>query len=436
VPSVIERKLETWIEAKVIESDVAERIRAFEEETSAHTGGRIAVQVAVALGSIALAAGVLLFVGAQWDQLSPAARFLLVLSMVAAFHAAGAVLAQRSHVYSVAMHALGTIALGAGVYLAGQIFNLDEHWPAGVMMWAAGAALAYWLLRDDVQGLFTALLVPTWLIAEWAVAAQPYRWSGAISEIVPMYGLVLTGSVCVTGYALRRTVIWRVLAGIGGLAAIVSACALIIEGGDRAFNPSGFPVSLAVIGFAVATAAPLAWAWLVDHDLLLPNLAMAAWAGIAILIARATYTAYTPYNYGARHIHDYLSFVWLLVAAAAIAWWGMQRDNKEVVQFGNFCAFIATAGILGFGHSALLPYLIAAAASAAWAGWGVWSGRLTNINTGVVMFAVAVAWFYFGELMNTMGRSAGLIGVGVLFLLGGWALAKARKELIAKVRMA
>ena len=56
-------------------------------------------------------------------------QFALVLSMVGVFHAAGAVSERRFPAMATALHTLGTIALGGGIYLAGQIFNLDEHWP-------------------------------------------------------------------------------------------------------------------------------------------------------------------------------------------------------------------------------------------------------------------------------------------------------------------
>lgn len=80
-----------------------------------------------------LGAGVLLFVAAHWDELSPTQRFLLVLTMVSGFHIAGGLLIDRLKPLGIALHAVGTIALGGGIFLAGQIFNLQEHWPGGIM---------------------------------------------------------------------------------------------------------------------------------------------------------------------------------------------------------------------------------------------------------------------------------------------------------------
>ena len=93
-----------------------------------------------------LGAGVLLFVSAHWDELSPASRFSLVLLLVAGFHVVGAITSQRFSAFATTMHCLGTVALGAGIFLSGQIFNLQEHWPGGVMLWAIGAWLGWKML--------------------------------------------------------------------------------------------------------------------------------------------------------------------------------------------------------------------------------------------------------------------------------------------------
>jgi len=37
-------------------------------------------------------------------------------------------------------------ALGGGIFLSGQIFHLQEHWPGGLLLWAAGAWVGWWLL--------------------------------------------------------------------------------------------------------------------------------------------------------------------------------------------------------------------------------------------------------------------------------------------------
>src|SRR5262249_61736495 len=74
---------------------------------------------------------------------------------------------ERFAVLSTTLHAVGTISLGAGIFLAGQIFNLQEHWPGGLLLWALGAWVAYLLLHDWPQAALAALLTPMWLGGEW-----------------------------------------------------------------------------------------------------------------------------------------------------------------------------------------------------------------------------------------------------------------------------
>jgi hypothetical protein len=84
-----------------------------------------------------------------------------------------------------------------------------------------------------------------------------------------------------------------------------------------------------------------------------------------------------------------------------------------------------------------VPNLLAHALVAAFAVFIIWWGvRLASkalVNLGIVGFAVAVGWFYFSDIFDKVGRSLGLIGLGVLFLAGGWALEKTRRGLITRM---
>jgi hypothetical protein len=66
--------------------------------------------------------------------------------------------------------------------------------------------------------------------------------------------------------------------------------------------------------------------------------------------------------------------------------------------------------------------------------WGVDEGRSERVNMGSAVFAATVVAFYFSEVMDKLGRSASLIGLGLLFLAGGWALERLRRRLVQQAR--
>ena len=161
-----ESHLEQWILTGVLDPATGQRIRAWESQR-ARPGLRWPISIALAFGALLLGAGVLLFVSAHWDELSASQRMAVVVLMVAIFHAGGASVASRFQGLSIALHAIGTVALGAGIALAGQIFHLSEHWPGAILLWTVGSTLAWALLRHWTQAALTAILIPYWLAGEW-----------------------------------------------------------------------------------------------------------------------------------------------------------------------------------------------------------------------------------------------------------------------------
>src|SRR2546430_8307997 len=74
----LDKQLERWVSAGVVDATTAARIRTLEQSQGSGERLRWPVLLAVALGGLLLCAGVLLFVAAHWDELSPAWRFTLV----------------------------------------------------------------------------------------------------------------------------------------------------------------------------------------------------------------------------------------------------------------------------------------------------------------------------------------------------------------------
>jgi uncharacterized membrane protein len=80
------------------------------------------------------------------------------------------------------------------------------------------------------------------------------------------------------------------------------------------------------------------------------------------------------------------------------------------------------------------PYLWAAVLAILVIAGGVRDRRGERINLGTAGFALAVTVFYFSDVMDRLGRSASLIGLGLLFLGGGYLLERTRRRLLERVR--
>jgi uncharacterized membrane protein len=368
--------LDRWLAADVIDQDTAARIRVFEQTHPQSRAAGWPVWIALASGALMLGAGVLLFVSAHWDSLSPGARFTLVVSVVAVFHLAGGFTAERSPQLSTTLHTVGTVALGAGIYLAGQIFNLDEHWPGGFMLWALGSVVAWALLEQWPQLALTATLVPAWLFSEWSVATSPRVVDlDAASGNVATCGTFLLALAYFTTLRGNQRERWRrTLMWVGGLA-LLPAALLLIAASDRMWSPHSVPALSKVLlwtGWTVAISLPCAVA--------LVTRGASAWPIVPALL-------WTIILIGIRSIAGEL---WLYL------WWAL-------------------------GGLALVA-------------WGVRDRRSERINMGSAVFALTIVAFYFSEVMDKLGRSVSLVGFGLLFLAGGWALERVRRRLVLETR--
>jgi uncharacterized membrane protein len=400
VMTEIDALLERWQNAGLLSAEAAARIRAHERAMAtapaAPREGKPAARAeaagmrwqgvtALILGAILLACGVVLFVNAHWSQLSPAGRFALVCAMVAVFHIAGGLAREKYAHLSTALHAVGTIATGAAVALTGQIFNIEEHWPAAILLWALAGFAAWALLGDQAQQTLALLLLPAWMFSEFSYYADPH--SGEDAYIGRM---LFTWAILYITFFVgsRRRAVQGILFACAAVASIFGIC-VMLENWTSYGNQTFLPFSLRVWAWVIIAAVPLIVAAFHGHKGLIP---------IAAAIA----------------------------LALALPWcYRMQSDTYSA---GN--------GQTYTNHYAM-PNLLAHALVAAFAvflcWWGVRLASRLLVNFGIVGFAIAVVWFYFSDLFGKLGRSLGLIGLGILFLAGGWALERTRRRILAGI---
>ena len=379
--------LTRWQSAGLLDAETASRIRAHEAEQKKPAGQNAKsmgwqVIVALILGAILLACGVALFVSAHWDEIGPGARLAVVLAMVSVFHLGGGWARARFRGLSTALHAVGTLSTGAAIALVGQIFNIEEHWPAAVLMWAIAALAGWILLRDEAQQVLTLLLFPAWILSEFSYSA-----SGYIGEDVYIGRFLVVWAVLYLTFFIgsKRKVLRGILFAVAAIASFVGIV-MLLQGwrswGDTTFLPLG----LRTWGWVDFAVLPLLFSVFKFRKCVIP-VAVALAFSIALPWCQKVRTVYYDYgNVRGSNVINELN----LAANALVA---------------TFCVFLI------------------------W--WGVRQISQALVNLGVVGFAITVFWFYFSDIFDKLDRSLGLIGLGILFLAGGWALEKARRRIVS-----
>ncbi len=393
-------RLGKWVEAGLVDPSTAEAIHRWEAlhgTPLAGTGGSrlgTAVWFALALGGLLLAAGLLLFVSAHWQGLAPNGRLGLLLALVLAFHGGGALAAASFPALATTLHGIATVALGGGLYLAGQTFHLNALWPEGLLLWALGAGLGWLLLRQWPQLALLALLAPAWLLAAWLRVCDQVRAStsglGDGPALVPAAGLLLLslayfsaprGSHTMGG---RRVLLW-----IGGLALVPAALLWALMASLTSGAPP-LPTSLAICGWSVALGAPLILAW--------------ALGGHRLAVVGVTTG-------------------WMLA--------GLGQARRAQAQSAPQ-ALAAAGPLAAVGQGVVhLWWLLGGLMLAL---WGSSSGRTERVNFGAATMAITVLVYYFSSVFSLLDQAVGLLGLGLLFMVGGWGLERLRRRLLAAPR--
>ncbi len=373
------RNLDRWIAAGILDRATAGRIRSFEDARGAGERLRWPVMLALALGGLLLGAGVLLFVAAHWQELTPGSRFALVLLMVAAFPVGGALTSDKFPALSTTFHAIGTVCLGAGIFLAAQIFNLEANWTNGILLWAAGSLIGWLLLAKWPHAALLALLVPSWLVGKWFYASG-HDWDTGGSFV--WEGLLLLSLTYLSARtAEHESPERKALVSLGAIALLPFAIIAVLARGEiaRSYGPGSAASPSFIVEWLIAIGAPLSLALLLRGRAAWMNGVSAVWVlGLALV---------APHH----------SFLW---------------NDWDVMGFYVWAAL----GAVG---------LIA---------WGIAERRRERINLGVAAFAITVLFFYFSSVMDKLGRAESLVGIGVLLLLGGWGLERLRRILVARVQ--
>ena len=407
--------LEEWIAKGLVPASSRDAILA---SAGAGSGARLDLILAV-LGVVLLGAGAMSFVAANWQDMSKLTRLIMLFgAMWAAYAIAIYFLARARDVIGQAFVLLGVLMFGANIMLIAQTYNINAHFPDGVLLWGLGALAA--AASVPSRAALAAALV---LGAVWTW--QEYQYF----DVVLHWPFLIYWAACA---ALAFTFAWRPGVHLT-LLAFIFWFALNTEGLAK------------LLGWSEAESTSI--------YIFLP---LAIWSLLQLFEARGNAFSITTghyaffiflFAYGLLHLPDNGDYSpatsWLifavtasLVALAAAAVGVARKALNGVDLLGIAFACITTMAyvfLVKKGNSSLdVPYL---AFTLLVILWSVQRGVRTEdrfvINLSMVAFGLWVLYTYFVMFSGLLDQAVFFTAGGILLILLSLGIEGLRRRLVS-----
>lgn len=364
----LERQVQRWLAAGIIDAATAERIIAHERRAS-----RPVLLLAIAgLGAFAIGVGLLSVIAANWGDIPRLVKLLAMLGLFGA-NAYGLVWAcGRQHGWITDALALGYFALTlASIALVGQTYQLEGEPYQVLLLWLLVGSPALWL----AEGAFAALVFLGALAVTGAFSFDP---------LVDLFG-----------YDSHAAILVR--ASLGSAAVFGPLLVASLPALQR--RRPAFAAMYERLGWSllVLAASCGVHVWYLSMD---SNDVREAWVGARVVIVFVALSLWRVQGLGSGAQAE-----WLLPARALI---------------GLASVVIGLGALVPHTHVAMVGSLsfVTVWALVAWCGYQAHAMQIVNLATAVIAARIFVTYIeVFGSMLAT---GAGLIVSGVLLLVLAW----------------
>ncbi|HET7832721.1 MAG TPA: DUF2157 domain-containing protein [Gallionella sp.] len=429
----LERDLPVWVEKGWVQPGAEQDLLS---HVAAQQGGGERHIIALAImGVLLLGAGVITFFAANWSGMSKLSKLLVLFGSMSAAYIAAAITVSRAKLPRVgeSLWLLGVLLFGANIMLIAQTYNIDSHYPDGVLTWALGgllvayaapaqaamaAAIALAVLWSGMESLEFDQLHWGFLVFWLACLPAVYRKSWHTAAQLAMAGLLLWSLFFFTNLG-------RIYGHSAYLVQLYFLVYLMLFVGGMVLTISERTRELAsIVKHYAAVAATLAFFALTFPEL---HRRSVPWRGIAATpMPDASWAALT------------LSAAVLLVAL--VLWYRRLNPSAEAspyLKWGRMLlAVIAVLFVANLILQGEYGGLLALLFNVAFFGALVWllfhslhHADKTMLNLTFLMFAVWLLTRYFDTFWTLLNRSFFFMAGGVLLLAGGYVLERQRRKL-------
>ncbi|MDD5688444.1 MAG: DUF2157 domain-containing protein [Elusimicrobia bacterium] len=384
----LEQESEIWVREGLISEEQRTKIIIHYDSTPQVPIQRQRLTTIIAtLGSLLIGIGIILFFASNWDKISPFHKMILLLIALLGSYLVGYRLSIKDYPnISLAFYFLGSIIYGSNIFLVAQTYNIQSHWPNGILWWGIGVLPLALILSSRAITTLTLLVFSFWLGSELCFGINISDDKGIF-----LYGIA---------YGL-----WGCgLMGIGYLFERISQFEKI----SRVFQKIGlFLIFAGLYPFSFRSKYAKVQSGLLmetfDRNPFFLKLSIILTI-ISIFSVISVYLKKT----GKKEIS--LS-IWLLISVTLIWLVGFLLPPLTILTaiLSNIILFIGIISIIFIGYL---------------------NRHAFCVNIGLLFFAALVIGRYFDFAWEYMERSAAFTVGGLLLLLMGFALERSRRKLL------
>ncbi len=157
------KQLPLWVKDNLISGEQAKQLQSHYPVDDSMGLGRLLI---TGIGAIMIGLGVILLFAYNWADMSKYLKLAVIFGSLISSHLLGMFVVGRNRLFGESLFALGTMLMGSAIFLVGQIYHLDSHYPTAILLWSAGALAMAWALPSLTQAFMAICLVILWHVTE------------------------------------------------------------------------------------------------------------------------------------------------------------------------------------------------------------------------------------------------------------------------------
>ncbi len=393
------------------------------------------------LGSILLGLGIILFFAHNWKYIAVPIKLGIIFSLVTAVYAAGYWLVFEKKAYTGignALILLGVLFFGAGIWLIAQIFNINAHYPNGILFWSLGGVAVSLVTRLKPVVILSIILMTIWTVVEQTgFEQQNYLFIIIMLAVVfPLVYLersklgIIAGVVSVSVWFGIFNHIWqldivtysRFAYFAGGMLVFFVFLYSYSSFQTLALKRPDFEFPLRIIALLGIFITLYSFTFRGMEDSVIKNgsiILPPADALLVLLVVAAALSYMLVLNlmrnkYSRPAIYETAALVLFVLLTALSLYVPLSRSNGIFIYtiLFNIIFLSLVISILAVGFK---------------------ERRAVFVNMALLFFVVDVVTRYFDYMWNFLPRSVFFIAGGLLLIFGGILLEKRRRKIIGEL---